>query len=252
MRLEDKVALVTGAGRGIGKAIVTRLAEEGAKVVINDIDVAFCENLARKFKQMGYRSLVSGADVSDWQQVEEMVESAIDAFDGIDILVNNAGIRKDVPLHKMEESDWDAALSVQLKGCFACCRAVQAHMVKKNYGKIINLSSPIPVSLGERGQTGFAAAGAAIEGFTKSLSLELGRHNINVNCIAPDYIDTEISRNAAQSEGMYLNDLKKFAVAGIPLGRLGRPEDVANIALFLASDESSFVTGQTIVVKGGP
>lgn len=252
MRLEDKVALVTGAGRGIGKAIVTRLAEEGASVVINDIDLAFAENLAKKFKKMGHPALASGADVSDWQQVEGMFEAIEEKFDGIDILVNNAGIRKDVPLHKMKETDWNAAVSVQLESCFACCRMAQKYMVKQNYGKIINLSSPIPVSLGERGQTGYAAACAAIEGFTKALALELGHHNINVNCISPDYIDTEMNRNAAQNEGMYLSDLKKFAVAGIPLGRLGTPEDVAHVALFLASDESGFITGQTIVVRGGP
>jgi 3-oxoacyl-[acyl-carrier protein] reductase len=252
MRLENKVALVTGAGRGIGKAIVTRLAEEGASVVINDIDVAFAENMARQFKKLGYPALASGADVSKWQDVEQMFEEAASRFKGIDILVNNAGIRKDAPLHKIGQQDWDSALSVQLEGCFACSRSAQKYMVDQNSGKIVNMSSPVPVSLGERGQTGYAAASAAIEGFTKALALELGRYNINVNCIAPDYIDTEMNRDAAKNEGMYINDLKKFAVAGIPLKRLGTPKDVADVALFLVSDESSYVTGQTITVKGGP
>lgn len=252
MRLKEKVALVTGAGRGIGKAIATRLAEEGAKVMVNDIDVAFAENLARNFEKTGHPALASGADVSNWQEVARMFEEIEQHFGGIDILVNNAGIRKDVPLNKITEEDWNTAISVQLEGCFACCRIAQKYMVKKNYGKIVNLSSPVPVSLGGRAQTGYAAACAAVEGLTKALAVELGRHNINVNCIAPDYIDTEMTRDAAQKEGMYLNDLRKFAVAGIPIGRLGTPEDIANVALFLASDESSFITGQVIVVRGGP
>jgi len=236
MRLQEKVALVTGAGRGIGKAIATRLAEEGASVVLNDIDAAFVENLAGKFKKMGYPSLPVGADVSKWREVEGMFEAAEQHFGGVDILVNNAGIRKDIPFHKITDEDWDSGVAVQLESCFACSRTAQRHMVKENYGRIVNLSSPIPVSLGEKGQTGYAAACAAIEGFTKALALELGPYNVTANCIAPDYIDTEMSRDAAQKEGMYLNDLKKFAVAGIPLGRLGTPEDVANVALFLASD----------------
>lgn len=252
MRLQDKVALVTGAGRGIGKAIAGRLAEEGASVVVNDIDVAFAENLAKKFKKMGHPSLAVGADVANWQEVEQMFEAAEQHFGGIDILVNNAGIRKDAPLHKITEADWNSAVTVQLESCFSCSRMAQKYMVKRNYGKIVNLSSPVPASLGERGQTGYASACAAIEGFTRALALELGRYNINVNCISPDYIDTEMSREAAQKEGMYLNDLRKFAAAGISLGRLGTPEDVANVALFLVSDESSFVTGQVIVVRGGP
>lgn len=252
MRLQEKVALVTGAGRGIGKAIATRLAEEGASVVVNDVDVGFAENLAERLKKKGYPALAVGADVSRPREVEGMFEAAGERFGGIDVLVNNAGIRKDTPLHKADEEDWNAAVSVQLDGCFSCCRIAQKYMVEKNYGRIVNLSSPVPVSLGERGQTGYAAACAAVEGFTKALALELGRYGITVNCIAPDYIDTEMSRDAAQKEGMYLNDLKKFAAAGIPLGRLGTPEDVANVALFLASDESSFMTGQVIVVRGGP
>jgi 3-oxoacyl-[acyl-carrier protein] reductase len=252
MRLKEKVALVTGAGRGIGKAIATRLAEEGASVVVNDIDEAFAENLAGKLKKAGCPSLASGADVSNWQQVEQMFETVERRFGGIDILVNNAGIRKDIAFHKVTDKNWDSAVRVQLESCFACSRMAQKSMVERNYGKIINFSSPIPANLGARGHTSYAAACAAVEGFTKALALELGRYNITVNCIAPDYIDTEMSREAALKEGMYLNDLKKLSVAGIPLGRLGTPEDVANVTLFLASDESSFITGQVIVVKGGP
>jgi len=252
VKLEKKVALVTGAGRGIGKAIATRLAEEGARVVVNDVDLAFAENLAEQFKRIGREALAIKADVSDWQEVEPMFEQAGQQFGGVDILVNNAGIRRDVPFHKITETEWDSIIAVQLKGSFNCARAAQKYMVRQNYGKIVNLSSPIPTSLGNRGQTSYAAASAAIEGFTKALALELGRHNINVNCVAPDFIDTDMTRNTARREGMYLDDFRRFAVAQIPLRRVGTAEDVANVVLFLVSDESSFISGQTICVRGGP
>ncbi len=252
MRLENKVAVVTGAGRGIGKAIATRLAEEGAKLVVNDIDLAYAENLAEKFKKMGRQALAIKADVSQWHEVAFMIQAAVRRFGGVDILVNNAGIRRDAPFRKVTEEDWDSAIAVQLQGCFNCCRAAQRYMVRQNYGKIVNLSSPVPASLGERGQTSYASASAAIEGFTKALALELGHYNINVNCIAPDYIDTEMSRNMARREGMYLDDFRRFAVTQIPLKRMGTPEDVANVTLFLVSDESSFISGQVICVRGGP
>ena len=252
MRLENKVAVVTGGGRGIGKAIATRLAEEGASVVINDIDLAYAENLAEKLKKNRREALAIKADVSQWHEVAMMFRAVERRFGGVDILVNNAGIRKDAPLHKISEDDWDSAIAVQMKGCFNCARAAQKYMVRQNYGKIVNLSSPIPASLGERGQTTYASASAAVEGFTKALALELGCYDINVNCIAPDFIDTEMTRNTARREGMYLDDFRRFAVAQIPLKRMGTPEDVANVALFLVSDESSFISGQVIYVRGGP
>ncbi len=252
MKLEKKVAVVTGAGRGIGKAIATRLAEEGARVVVNDVDPAFAENVAEKLKMMGQESLAIKADVSNWQEVVQMFEQAQRQFGGVDILVNNAGIRRDASLDKISEKEWDSVIAVQLKGSFNCARAAQKHMVKQSYGKIVNLSSPVPASLGNRSQTSYASASAAIEGFTKALALELGRYNINVNCVAPDFIDTEMTRNTARREGMYLDDFKRFAVAQIPLRRIGTPEDVANVVLFLVCDESSFISGQVIYVRGGP
>ena len=252
MKLEKKVAVVTGAGRGIGKAIATKLAEEGARVVVSDVDLAFAESLAEKLKVMGREALAIKADVSNGQEVESMFEQAEQRFGGVDILVNNAGIRRDAPVHKISEKDWDSAIAVQLKGSFNCARAAQKYMVRQNYGKIVNLSSPVPASLGNRGQTSYASASAAIEGFTKALALELGRYNINVNCVAPDFIDTEMTRNTARKEGMYLDDFKRFALAQIPLRRLGTPEDVANVVLFLVCDESSFISGQVICVRGGP
>jgi len=252
VKLEKKVAVVTGAGRGIGKAIATKLAEEGARVVISDVDLAFAESLAEKLKVMGREALAIKADVSNGQEVESMFEQAGRRFGGVDILVNNAGIRRDAPVHKISEKDWDSAIAVQLKGSFNCARAAQKYMVRQNYGKIVNLSSPVPASLGNRGQTSYASASAAIEGFTKALALELGCYNINVNCVAPDFIDTEMTRNTARKEGMYLDDFKRFALAQIPLRRLGTPEDVANVVLFLVCDESSFISGQVICVRGGP
>jgi 3-oxoacyl-[acyl-carrier protein] reductase len=252
VKLEKKVAVVTGAGRGIGKAIATKLAEEGVRVVINDVDLSFAENLAAKLKKMGRETLAVKADVSRWQEVESMFEQVERRFGGVDILVNNAGIRRDVPFHKITEKEWDSAIAVQLKGSFNCARAAQKYMVKQNYGKIVNLSSPVPASLGNRGQSSYASTSAAIEGFTKALSQELGRYNINVNCVAPDFIDTEMTRNTARREGMYLDDFRRFALAQIPLKRIGTPEDVANVVLFLVSDESSFISGQIICVRGGP
>jgi len=252
VRLENRVAVVTGAGRGIGRAIAIRLSDEGARVVIDDVDLAYAENVAEKLRKMGREVLAFKADVSSWYEVVQMFNAVERRFGGVDILVNNAGIRRDVPFHKVTEEDWDSAIASQLKGCFMCARAAQKYMVRQNYGKIINLSSPVPAGLGERGQTSYASASAAIEGFTRALAYELGPHNINVNCIAPDFIDTEMTRNAVRKEGMYLDDFRKIAVAQIPLGRLGTAEDVANVALFLATDESSFISGQTIYIRGGP
>jgi 3-oxoacyl-[acyl-carrier protein] reductase len=252
VRLENRVAVVTGAGRGIGKAIVTKLAEEGARVVVNDVDLAFAENVAERLKKAGRAAMALKADVSNWYEVAQMFRAVEKRYGNVDILVNNAGVRRDAPLHKMSEDDWDSALAIQVRGSFNCSRAAQKYMVRQNYGKIINLASPVPASLGERGQTAYASASAAVQGFTKALAVELGRYGVNVNCICPDYIDTEMTRNTARREGMYLDDFRRFASARIPLRRMGTAEDVASVALFLASDESSFVSGQIIHVKGGP
>ena len=252
MRLQEKVSVVTGAGRGIGKAIALRFSDEGAKVVVNDIDLSHAESVAGKLKEMGREALAVKADVSKAEEVERMFERAVQQFGRVDILVNNAGIRRDIPFHKMSQDEWDSVIAVQLKGSFNCAQVAQKYMVKQGYGKIVNLSSPIPTSLGEHSQTSYASASAAIQGFTTALALELGRYNINVNCVAPDFIDTEMTRNTARREGMYLDDFKRFAAARIPLRRIGTPEDVANVVLFLVCDESSFISGQVIYVRGGP
>ena len=192
------------------------------------------------------------ADVSDGQEVAQMFAQVEQRFGTVDILVNNAGVRKDAPLYKVSEKDWDSVIATQLKGSFNCAQAAQKYMVRQNYGKIVNLSSPFPASLGSRGQTGYASASTAIEGFTRALAFELGGYNINVNCVAPDFIDTQMTRDAVRREGMYLDDFKRLSRAQIPLRRIGTPEDVANVVLFLVSDDSSFVSGQIIYVRGGP
>lgn len=252
MKLDNKVAVITGAGRGIGKAITVRLAEEGARVVICDSEIAYAENLAEKLIKTNHECLAFKADVASWPDVARLFVETEKRFGGVHILVNNAGIRHDIPLHKMTEKDWDISISVQVKGCFNCCRVAQEYMVAQKYGKIVNVSSPVPGSLGERRQTGYAAANAAIDGFTKSLALELGPYNINVNGVAPDFIDTEMLRNIAKQDGMYVDDFRKFATAQIALKRMGTPEDVAGVVLFLVSDDAGFVTGQVIQVKGSP
>lgn len=252
MRLDGKVAVVTGAGRGIGKAIATRFAEEGARVVVSDIDLAYAENVADRLKKAGGQAFAVRADVTSWYEVAQVFKAVQRRYGGADILVSNAGVRRDAPLAKITEDDWDAALAVQVNGSYNCARAAQKHMIRQGYGKIVNLSSPVPAALGERGQTAYAAASAAVQGFTRALALELGRYAITVNCVCPDYVDTEMMRTAARKAGMYVDDFRRFATARIPLRRMGTPEDVAGVVLFLASDQSSFVSGQVINVRGGP
>jgi 3-oxoacyl-[acyl-carrier protein] reductase len=152
----------------------------------------------------------------------------------------------------MTADTWDKVVNTALKGSYFCCRAAAKYMIKQNYGKIVNISSNVPPSIAGRGNANYSSANAGLEGLTKALAVELGPHNINVNCIAPDFIDTEMTRASARAEGLYLDDLKKFGTAAIPLKRLGKPSDVANLAAFLVSDDSSFITGQVIYIKGGP
>jgi len=252
MKLLDKVALITGAGRGIGKAIALRFSDEGAEVIVNDIEIARARNVAESLKKLGRQTVAIKADVRSRPEVDQMFEQIEREFGHVDILVNNAGVRRDVIFSEMSEEDWEFVLSVQLKGSFNCARAAQKFMVNQAHGKIINISSPTTASLTKKGQVNFSTANAGLIGFTRALAVELGKYNINVNCIAPDFIDTEMTRQVMRHEGMYLEDLKKFVLAEVPLRRLGTAADVANVALFLASDESSFVSGQVIYVKGGP
>lgn len=252
LRLSDKVAVITGAGRGIGKAIALRFSDEGATIVASDVEFAYVESMANRLKLLGKSALALKADVSDVLDVKSMFEAVEREYGRVDILVNNAGVRCDVGLDRMSDGDWSRVIAVQLTGCFNCARAAQKFMVRQGYGKIISIAAPVPAALGRRGQVNYSAANAGIEGFTRALAMELGPYNVNVNCIAPEFIDTEMTRRIARNEGLYLDDLKRFVVTDVPLRRLGTPAEVASVALFLASDESSFVSGQTIGVRGGP
>jgi len=253
MKLQDKVAMVIGCGGAIGRATALRFAEEGAKVVATDPSLATAEAVTEKLEQIRGRRQARAyqLDVRNRDQIEGALAKTIDWFGHIDILVNTAGLRRDEAFHAMTEEDWDTVIEVHLKGTFNCSQLVQRYMIERNYGKIINFSSPFPTSLRRTEIANYAAATAGIEGFTKALASELGKYNINVNCIAPDFVDSAMIRDAARRVGMYLDDFTKAALPQIPLRRLGKPEEVAGVALFLASDDAGFVSGQTIRVTGG-
>ena len=252
MRFDGKVAAVTGAANGIGKAIALKLAEEGASIIANDESFLAAESLSDKIKDSGGKAIPVQADVTHMAAVEKMFSEAMATFGSIDILVSNAGVRQDAPIHRMTAEQWDAVISVQLKGCFNCVKAAQDIMVQQQQGKIVIVASPVPPGLGKQGQTNFSAANAGLIGLMTSLAIELGPYNINVNCIAPDFIATQMTRDSLRQDGMFMDDFKRIALVNIPLRRLGTVEDVSSVAAFLASDDASYVTGQTIKVCGGP
>lgn len=249
MRLKDRVAIVTGSGRGIGAATAQRLAEEGAKVTVTDINAEACENTVAAIRAAGGEAIAIPCDITQRKSVEDMVQKTVDAFGRLDILVNNAGVIRDNLVHKMTDDDWDTVMNVHLKGAFYASQAAQRFMVPQQYGKIINFSSTS--ALGNRGQLNYATAKAGIQGFTKTLAIELGKFNINVNAVAPGFIETDMTRATAERMGISFEELKKAAAERSVLGRTGKPIDVANAVLFLASDESSFITGQVLYVRGG-
>jgi len=244
MLLDGKVAIVTGASRGIGRAAALRLAQEGAKVVVNYAgNLAAAEKTVEDIKQAGGEAILFQADVADAQAVGELVKATTAAFGRIDILVNNAGITRDNLLALMKEDDWDAVMNTNLKGVFNCTKAVAKIMIKQRAGRIINMTSVVGI-MGNAGQTNYAAAKAGVIGFTKSAAKELAARGITVNAVAPGYITTDMS--AAIPE-----QAKADLAQKIPLSRLGKPEDVAEAVLFLASDAANYITGQTINVDGG-
>ena len=252
MRLSEKVAIITGAASGIGRRTAIHFAEEGANVVANDLSLMAAESVSEKIKDMGREAIPAEGDVTSKEDMTRIFDEAVTAFGKVDILVSNAGIRKDSPIHVLTENRWDEVIDVQLKGCFNCVKLAQKYMVEQRYGKIIIMASPIPPGLVKPGHVNYSAANAGLIGLTTSLAIELGAYNINVNCIAPDFIETQMTRESIRGDGMFLDDFKKIALARIPLRRLGTAEDVSNVAVFLASDESSYVSGQVIEVKGGP
>lgn len=244
MLLDGKVAMVTGASRGIGRAAAVALARQGAKVVINFAGNTKAANeVLDEITAAGGEAMLFQADVANGEAVESLVKAALDRFGQIDILVNNAGITRDNLLMRMKEEDWDAVLNTNLKGVFLCTKAVSRPMMKRRSGKIINMASVIGL-IGNAGQGNYAAAKAGVIGFTKSMAKELASRNITVNAVAPGFITTDMTH-------VLSDEIKTGLADKIPLGRLGTPEDVAQAVVFLASDAANYITGQTINIDGG-
>jgi len=243
MKLKQKAALITGAARGIGKQIAMRLAREGADCVLCDVNEEELKKAANEIENLGVRSLPISLNVCELSECDNMVNKVIDKFKKIDILINNAGITRDGLLLRMKESDWDSVISVNLKGTFNCTKAVIKGMLKQHSGRIVNVASIIGV-MGNAGQANYAASKAGIIGFTKSVAKEVASRNITVNAIAPGFIETKMTE-------VLSDDVKKAMLNQIPLNRFGKPEDVANLVLFLVSDDASYITGQVIKIDGG-
>lgn len=249
-RFDGKVAFVTGGSRGIGKGIVELFAAEGAKVAFIDLNEEALSQTTSELKEKGYEVFSKVANVADAEQVESAVKEVYETFGSVDVLVNNAGVIRDNLLFKMTDSDWQTVMDVHLKGSFNAARAVQKYMVEQKYGRIINISSTS--ALGNRGQANYAAAKAGLQGFTKTLAIELGKYGITANSVAPGFIETEMTKETAARIGIPFEHLIQASVANIPVGRSGKPADIANAVAFFADEKSSFVNGQVIYVAGGP
>ncbi|MBB3867925.1 3-oxoacyl-[acyl-carrier-protein] reductase [Parageobacillus toebii NBRC 107807] len=242
--LQGKVALVTGASRGIGRAIALELARQGAKVAVNYAgNEAKANEVVEEIKNMGGEAFAIQADVSNAEAVDQMVKAVLERFERIDILVNNAGITRDNLLMRMKEEEWDDVMNINLKGVFNCTKAVTRPMMKQRYGRIVNIASIVGVS-GNPGQANYVAAKAGVIGLTKTAARELASRNITVNAVAPGFITTDMTDRLSE-------ELKEEMLKQIPLARFGEPEDVAKVVSFLVSDAASYMTGQTLHVDGG-
>jgi 3-oxoacyl-[acyl-carrier protein] reductase len=245
-----RVAIVTGAARGIGAATAARLAADGLDVAVVDLAADDCADTVAAVERAGSRGLAVGADVADADRVRAAVDRVVAELGPPTVLVNNAGITRDNLLFRMADADWDAVMSVHLRGSFLMTRAVQEHMVAARWGRVVTLSSTS--ALGNRGQANYATAKAGLQGFTKTLALELGRFGVTANSVAPGFIVTDMTRATAARLGADWEEYVQQRAAAIPVGRAGRPEDIAHTVSFLVSEGAGFVSGQVIYVAGGP
>jgi 3-oxoacyl-[acyl-carrier protein] reductase len=246
----SRVAVVTGAARGLGAATALRLAAEGAAVAVIDLEESAAKGTADAITDAGGRAIAIGADVADSAAVEAAVERVVAELGPPTVLVNNAGITRDNLLFKMTETDWDAVMGVHLRGSFLMTRACQKYMVAARWGRIVNLSSTS--ALGNRGQVNYSAAKAGLQGFTKTLAIELGRFGITANCVAPGFIASEMTKATAERLGVPWEDFVAMRAKEIPVQLAGAPEDIANMVAFFVDERSGFVSGQVIYVAGGP
>jgi 3-oxoacyl-[acyl-carrier protein] reductase len=247
---ETRTAIVTGAARGIGAAVAKRLAADGHQVAVVDLDAAACADTVDAITAAGGKALAVGADVSNEEQVVAAIEQVVEGLGAPTVLVNNAGILRDNLLFKMTAEDWDLVMNVHLRGSFLMTKYAQKHMTEAGFGRIVNLSSTS--ALGNRGQANYSAAKAGLQGFTKTLAIELGKFGITANAIAPGFIQTDMTAATAARMKVDFDDFIKFSADQIPVARVGQPEDIAHTASFLVSEGAGFVSGQVIYVAGGP
>jgi len=241
--LEEKIAIVTGAGRGIGRSIALKLAQEGCFVVVSDIDLTSAEDAVKTISETGRKSLAVGGDVSNSEDADKLIANCIEAFGTVHILVNNAGITRDGLLIRMSENDWDSVIAVNLKGTYTCLKAAAKVMMKKRTGRIINIASVVGL-IGNAGQANYTASKAGVIGLTKTAARELGSRGINVNAVAPGFIETDMTKDLS-------DEVRQNFLTNVPIKRTGTPEDVADAVVFLASPASAYITGQVLNVDGG-